>query len=193
MAQIRLKNRIGKTALIGWVVKSHPTDKKAYILADTPDPDAIGTVAEQTVNNYWGLVNLLNTVNYNDVIATVRTITGDSTELLSDYGIVCDSSSPMNFYLLDATGGGRRREVINIGEGAVNIISAGDPSDPSLQDLIDGETSITINQWDVLTLKDLSVNFWKIIQSSGHVGLVSVSGSPPDNPTINDIWVDTSS
>lgn len=61
--QIRLQNKTGKTSLVGQIVKSHPTDKKAYISADTPDKDAIGTVGQSVPNGYWGLVDLINTVS----------------------------------------------------------------------------------------------------------------------------------
>jgi hypothetical protein len=58
--QIRLQNLIGRTSLVGQIVKLAPGSTRAYVLADTPDPDAIGTVAESVPNKYWGLVNLIN-------------------------------------------------------------------------------------------------------------------------------------
>ena len=189
--QVRLQNKIGRTSLVGQIVKLAPNSTRAYVLADISDPDAIGTCADSVPNNYWGLVNLLNTVNYNDVIATVRTITNSTTETVIDYCIVCDSPSPIYIYLLNATGSGRRREILNIGIGTVTIVPSGDPSDPSSQDFIDGATSITINQWDVLIIKDLTTGLWKILQSSWHAGIVTLGDTPPNNPGMNDIWVDT--
>jgi len=63
MNQIRLKNATGRISLVGQIVKSHPSDKKAYILADSPDKDAIGTVAQSVPSGYWGLVDLINSVS----------------------------------------------------------------------------------------------------------------------------------
>lgn len=63
MNQVRLQNKEGKISLVGEIVKLAPNSTKAYVLADTPDPDAIGTVAESVPNGYWGLVDLINSVS----------------------------------------------------------------------------------------------------------------------------------
>jgi hypothetical protein len=63
MPQVRLQNKIGRTALVGQVVKLAPDSTTAFILANTPDPDAIGTVSQPIQSNYWGLIDLINTVD----------------------------------------------------------------------------------------------------------------------------------
>jgi hypothetical protein len=68
MTQVRLQNKIGRTSLVGQIVKLAPQSNTAYILADTPDKDAIGTVAESVPNKYWGLVNLINTPDWDDIL-----------------------------------------------------------------------------------------------------------------------------
>jgi hypothetical protein len=164
LGQVLLQNLIGRTSLVGWVVKSHPTNRRAYILADSPDADAIGTVAQSVPSGYWGLVNLINTVNFNDVIVTPRTgLTASTTEQTSDSYVEFNSSTTVYYYLLDSTGSGRIRNIANIGAGKVIVIPAGDPSDPSNIDLIDNETTQTIDQWENMEIIDSKLNNWKII------------------------------
>lgn len=164
MNQVRLQNAIGRTSLLGQIVKLAPGSTKAYILANTPDPDAIGTVAESVPNRYWGLVNLINTVADNDVENPFsRTVYTSTTELDTDHSIVINSLYTSYVYLLDATGSNRVREIINIGVGDIIVVPAGDPSDPSSLDRIDDETTQTVSQWECMVIKDIATNFWKII------------------------------
>jgi hypothetical protein len=162
--QIRLQNLTGRISLVGAIVKSHPTNPRAYILADTPDKDAIGTVHQSVSNGYWGLVNLINTVDDSDIVAVPRSgLSSSITELTTDSIVVFNSSTTVYYYLLDATGSGRIRNIANIGVGQVVVIPAGDPSDPSAIDYIDDETTQTVSQWDSMQIIDYYVNRWKIL------------------------------
>lgn len=81
MAQVRLRNHIGKTSLVGQIVKLDPKDSTSYVLAELTDIGVIGTVATSVPNNYRGLVNRINTVDWSDIVNKVESsVTKESVE-----------------------------------------------------------------------------------------------------------------
>ena len=68
MSQVSLQNRDSKVLKSGDYVKFAPNTRTACVFALIGDSNIIGSCAEQIYPGKWGLVNLLNTVNYNDLI-----------------------------------------------------------------------------------------------------------------------------
>ena len=155
--QIRLRNHIGRTSLQRQIVRLDPKDLGSYILASVTDKDVIGTVAQSVPNNYYGLVNLINTF-----APPTRIVTSDTTEQASDYTIMCDSDTDMIVYLLPASKTNRVIEISNIGAGSVTVVTHGDPSDPSSLDTIDGETTQIVSTNGSMSIKDYGIGTWKI-------------------------------
>lgn len=154
--QVRLQNLIGRTSLVGQIVKMVPGNPKAYKLADLTDHEAIGTVAQSVPFRNYGLVNLINTVAWSDVgNPPSRIVTDDTTELTTDYNITCNKATAMEVTLLAATGSNRVREIANIGVGDVTVTSDG-------TDTIDDETSQTVSWWENMVIHDYELGKWKI-------------------------------
>jgi hypothetical protein len=92
-----------------------------------------------------------------------RIVIDNTTELTTDYTIVCNKTTAMTVDLLPATGSNRVVEIANIGIGEVTVqiyIAVGDPSP---DDRIDNETTQILSQWDCMVIKDYAVGYWKII------------------------------
>lgn len=68
MSQVSLQNRDSKVLKTGDYVKFAPNTRTACVFALIGDSNIIGTCAEQIYPGRWGLVNLLNTVEYSEVI-----------------------------------------------------------------------------------------------------------------------------
>jgi hypothetical protein len=67
MPQIKLINGSLRVLLLGDPVKIHATKKSTVDYANLGDV-VIGTMAQRVSRGAWGLVNLLNTVNWDDII-----------------------------------------------------------------------------------------------------------------------------
>ena len=68
MPQVRYSNNTGRTSKVGALVKLNPKNPKGFISAEPGDIGIIGTVAEKVPNNNSALINLINTVSYDDII-----------------------------------------------------------------------------------------------------------------------------
>lgn len=68
MPQIRLRNKTGRIVLAGRLVRIHPQYKNSFLLADITDSGIIGTTAEKVSSGSYCLINLMNTVDWDDVI-----------------------------------------------------------------------------------------------------------------------------
>lgn len=68
MSQVSLQNRDSKVLKTGDYVKFAPNTRTACVFALIGESGIIGTCAEQIYPGKWGLVNLLNTVAWADVI-----------------------------------------------------------------------------------------------------------------------------
>jgi hypothetical protein len=85
-----------------------------------------------------------------------RTVTGNTTETLSDHSIVCNSATPMTVALLLATGSNRVREIKNLSSARVTVKCAG-------LDTIDNEATQAVDKDDCLVIKDYSIGLWMVI------------------------------
>jgi hypothetical protein len=73
MAQLSLKNVSGKTLPIGQMIKLAPNSNNSFVIAQLGDYGVIGTTAQSSVSGNFCLVNLINTVQWNDVIGKPTT------------------------------------------------------------------------------------------------------------------------
>lgn len=87
---------------------------------------------------------------------SVRIVTDTTTELTTDYTIVCNKVTALTVNLLAATGSGRIRNISNINTGSATVT-------PSCTDTIDGETSQSVSQWENMVIQDYLTGKWKII------------------------------
>jgi hypothetical protein len=86
MTQLSLVNRSGKAIKIGDYVKFHPTYHDAFIYTEIGDANIIGTASQNSYPGTRCLINLLNTVNYDDLIDKPTT-----SEIQNTLGVVPES------------------------------------------------------------------------------------------------------
>jgi len=77
MPQLRLLNRSGKLINAGDLVKDHDTYANSFTKADPGDDGILGTAAQKIQPGNWGLINLINTVAWADIIGRPGKITID--------------------------------------------------------------------------------------------------------------------
>jgi hypothetical protein len=96
-------------------------------------------------------------ITWNDVgNPPTRVVTDTTTELTTDYTIVCNKTTVMTVNLLAATGSGRIRQIANINIGTVTVT-------PSGADTINSETTQEVYQDNCMDIKDYASNKWIII------------------------------
>src|SRR5574343_975430 len=87
--------------------------------------------------------------------ASVRILLASDTVQSTDGVLVCNSTSEITIKLPVATGSGRSLIIANVSTG--NVIIDGDNAD-----VIDGETTQTIGQYETISILDYITNKWKI-------------------------------
>jgi hypothetical protein len=103
-----------------------------------------------------GRTTFSNTVVLNSTRLNVRTVTDSTTIAVTDDVLVCNKGTAMTVTLIAATGTEQRFYIKNIGAGVVTVARAG-------SDLIDGETSQTVEQYACLEIIDSASAVWSII------------------------------
>jgi hypothetical protein len=176
MPQISLVNRSTKAIKVGDYVKLHPTFKDAFVFADYWDRELIGNATQQVAPGRRCVINLLNTVSWEELIgspatfppsshthlfseignASSRVVTDTTTELTTDNLIVCNKAAAMTVNLLAATGSNRIRQIASINDGPVTVT-------PNGADTIDGEASQIVYKNSCMDIKDYVANKWVII------------------------------
>jgi hypothetical protein len=108
------------------------------------------------VINFGYAVTDDDTINVNDITFPTRIVIATTTELGSDYTIICNRATDMTVNLLAATGSCRVRQIANIGLGLVTVDCTG-------TDTIDDETTQPVAQWETLEIKDYISGKFKIV------------------------------
>jgi len=85
----------------------------------------------------------------------VRTVTASTTMTVADEVIEFNSASAIAQTLIAATGTGARYSLVNRGAGRVTFTRAS-------SDLIDGEISQYIDQYEGITIHDVAAGIWRI-------------------------------
>lgn len=75
MAQTRLLNRSGRIIKAGDPVKLHPKYKDSFLYAELGSI-IIGTAPQLISTGTWGVINLINTVSWSDIINKPTTVSG---------------------------------------------------------------------------------------------------------------------
>jgi hypothetical protein len=83
--QVSLVNRSGIPVKGGEFVKLHSKYKDSFVVCDYWDIEKIGTVAEAGYPGRWVMINLMNTVNYADIMNTPEIPVGGGDMLKSTY------------------------------------------------------------------------------------------------------------
>jgi hypothetical protein len=159
MSQVTLVNKSGIVIKAGDFVKINRADPDllSFLYAEYYEADVMGTAAADCAPNKKCVINLFNTVTWGDEGNTsTRTVTETTTELITDYTIICDSVIAMTVNLLPATGSGRIRQMGNINTGDVSV--EGDSGDT-----INDELNQTVSKDDCMSIKDYGVGKWIII------------------------------
>ena len=91
-------------------------------------------------------------------IGTITTVTNTYTVLTTDEIIICNKSTAFNVTLPEAVIG-QSFTISNIGAGVVTVIA----KTGGTADLINGETTQALNQWDSMTIRSYAANRWDII------------------------------
>jgi hypothetical protein len=68
MGQLSLVNRSGKTIITGDYVKFYPNSRDSFVFADIGDANIIGQAAQTVSSGARCLINLLNTVDYTNLL-----------------------------------------------------------------------------------------------------------------------------
>jgi len=76
MAQVRLINGSGRAGKAKDLVKLHATKKNFFDLAKLGDIGIIGQLVQQTLPGKWGLINILGTISWDDIIDRPTTVAG---------------------------------------------------------------------------------------------------------------------
>lgn len=100
--------------------------------------------------------DLNTTYNLVSDISASRIVTSTTTEIATDYTIVCNSATAMTVNLLSASGSNRTRQIKNINTGVVTVEGYG-------ADSIDGELNQDLDEGDCLVIKDYASGKWAII------------------------------
>lgn len=84
--------------------------------------------------------------------------TKTNTALLTDaeFVVVCDKATSMTINLPEATGSGHKYHIKNINAGVVTIDADG-------SDIIDGDTTVEIYQWESIQILDYAAHAWIIL------------------------------
>ena len=91
-------------------------------------------------------------------IGTITTVTDTYVVLTTDEIIACNKASDF-FVTLPEAVIGQSFTITNIGAGVVTVIA----KTGGTADLIDGETTQPLNQWDSMTIRSYAANRWSII------------------------------
>lgn len=88
MAQARLYNQSGKTIKAGDIVRLDIKNKNSIVVASLTDYGIIGTASAKILSGQFGLVNLINNINWNDIIGkpTIPVFPNLSTYQLKEIG-----------------------------------------------------------------------------------------------------------
>jgi hypothetical protein len=89
---------------------------------------------------------------------TPTLVTGNYTVQTTDWLIICNSTSPISIFLLPSLGNGQTYKIKNINTGAVTVY--GDTT--GTPDLIDGDATFPMIQWDLYEFSDYAVNKWAV-------------------------------
>jgi hypothetical protein len=89
----------------------------------------------------------------------VETVTGTATVAATSELVICNSASNFALALEQSVGAGRKIFIKNINTGIVTVT----PLATGTADLIDGETTQTLNQWDCMEICSYVVDRWAII------------------------------
>jgi hypothetical protein len=89
---------------------------------------------------------------------TPTIVTGDYIVLTTDWLIICNSISPISIFLLPSLGNGQTFKIKNVNTGVVTVY--GDVT--GTPDLIDGDASFPMIQWDMYNFSDYAVNNWAV-------------------------------
>jgi len=115
MGQVRLENKTNRRVLDGELVRLFSKAPAAFIVANLNEFGIIGTVSGTIEKGQIGNINLINTVDYTKLINTPtsfpigsheheysdignypsRVVTDDTTELTTDYTIICNKATSM--------------------------------------------------------------------------------------------------
>lgn len=91
-------------------------------------------------------------------IGTITTVTNTYVVLTTDEIIVCNKVSAFNVTLPEAVIG-QAFTFTNINIGVVTVVA----KTGGTADLIDGETTQSLRQWDSMTIRSYAANRWSII------------------------------